>query len=818
MMMDSVTTKCTSVRVTWALLGLALTSVGLASGHWTQAASSQPLSSLSYLSDTHNQSTESSLVTEFNGNSSHTDHFKLLKEDGTSVLVGARNIIYNLSLPDLQEYTEQRIHWSCSAEDLTSCDLKGKGAEDCQNYIRVLSVISEGRLLVCGTNCYNPLCRHYLLDGAGHYQVEAQFSGKGYAPYDPVHNSTSLYTSGNLFAATVADFSGTDSLIIKNNLRTEQYDYKHLNAPDFVSSLEDEDHVYFFFREAAVEFMNCGKAIFSRVARVCKNDEGGSNRFRNRWTSFLKTRLNCSVPGEYPFYFDEIQSTSNFFPDPLDDKIFYAVFTTSPNSILGSAVCRFSLSNLHESFNGNFKNQERVNSNWLPMSAGQVPSPRPGQCYNDSLSIPENSLHFIKNNCLMDQPVISRPMAPVLVKFGDGELLTRIAAQRAVSDVNNNVYDVLYMGTNRGRVIKALVRADKPDMETSIIEAEIQIFSETVPVLNLLIADEDPAEARLIILSADNVKSIPLESCGERTLCLDCMTSVTCAWDMVSASCVSHRGQDKRRLVHYQHQCPVVVEPEPETTTIVHDIVETEETTVMPVVEDQEDAAQDDAEDSDSLLLSSTFPPELHPSTLSCPSCVCTCPTSAPLPTLVATPYIMDNITTNEDNEDEDDTSEGIHQESEAIVVQDFRSVEKLDEFSSPLRVESEVTSSSKQESLVVLTLTKAVTIAVVTGLACLVLGFLSGFFISRLCSHKSSASVTSSNVSLVKPCPLDKPVNVDSGYTTPTNCDNNNSNKNINIIMNGNQSKPSNSVSSKLERTKMSCTGTLQKVKRVYL
>ena len=153
----------------------------------------------------------------------------------------------------------QRIHWSCSAEDKAACDLKGKGPEDCQNYIRVLSAISELRLLVCGTNCYNPLCRHYLMDGEGRYQVEAEFSGKGYAPYDPTHNSTSLYTSDNLFAATVADFSGTDSLIIKNNLRTEQYDYKHLNAPDFVSSLEDEDHVYFFFRESAVEFMNCGK-------------------------------------------------------------------------------------------------------------------------------------------------------------------------------------------------------------------------------------------------------------------------------------------------------------------------------------------------------------------------------------------------------------------------------------------------------------------------------------------------------------------------------------------------------------------------------
>ena len=87
---------------------------------------------------------------------------------------------------------------------------------------------------------------------------------------------------GSLYAATVADFSATDSLIIKNQLRTEQYDYMHLNSPDFVGALEDEEHVYFFFREAAVEFMNCGKAVYSRVARVCKNDEGGSHKFANR--------------------------------------------------------------------------------------------------------------------------------------------------------------------------------------------------------------------------------------------------------------------------------------------------------------------------------------------------------------------------------------------------------------------------------------------------------------------------------------------------------------------------------------------------------
>ena len=38
----------------------------------------------------------------------------------------------------------------------------------------------------------------------------------------------------------------------------------------------------------------------------------------------------------------------------------------------------------------------------------QVPKPRPGRCYNQSTTLPESSLHFIKNHCLMDAPVPSR--------------------------------------------------------------------------------------------------------------------------------------------------------------------------------------------------------------------------------------------------------------------------------------------------------------------------------------------------------------------------------------------------------------------------
>lgn len=49
------------------------------------------------------------------------------------------------------------------------------------------------------------------------------------------------------------------------------------------------------------------QVVYSRVARVCKNDRGGPHRFKKRWTSFLKSRLNCSVSGEFPFYFNEIR-------------------------------------------------------------------------------------------------------------------------------------------------------------------------------------------------------------------------------------------------------------------------------------------------------------------------------------------------------------------------------------------------------------------------------------------------------------------------------------------------------------------------------
>ena len=71
---------------------------------------------------------------------------------------------------------------------------------------------------------------------------------------------------------------------------------------------------------------------FSRIARVCKKDTGGPHKFKYKWTTFLKTRLNCSAPGDTPFYFNDIQATTNFIQDG-QDTVVYGVFNTPDNAI-----------------------------------------------------------------------------------------------------------------------------------------------------------------------------------------------------------------------------------------------------------------------------------------------------------------------------------------------------------------------------------------------------------------------------------------------------------------------------------------------------
>uniref|UniRef100_A0A182ITG7 Semaphorin-1A n=1 Tax=Anopheles atroparvus TaxID=41427 RepID=A0A182ITG7_ANOAO len=450
-----------------------------------------------------------------------------------------------------------RLSWYSSDDDIKMCIVKGKDEDLCQNYIRVLAIPSQGTLMSCGTNAFRPLCRIYSING-NNYTYESEKPGQAMCPYDPTHNSTAVFVDNELYSGTVADFSGLDPIIYREHLQTEQYDSLSLNAPNFVGSFTQADFVYFFFRETAVEFINCGKSIFSRVARVCKWDKGGPNRLKNRWTSYLKSRLNCSMPGDFPFYFDEIQSTSNLVEGRYghaNSKLIYGVFSTAPNAIAGSAICAFSLQDISDTFEGNFKEQSGLNSNWLPVNPLNVPDPRPGSCHNDSRMLPDLTLNFKKTHSLMDETVPAFFGSPILTRVSTMYRFTAIAVDPQIKTPGGKTYDVVFVGTDHGKILKTVnaESADSNKKVTSVVIEEIDALQTNEPIRTLEIVrttqydtpkDGSYDDGKLIIVTDTTVLAIKLHRCSSEkiTSCSECVAlqDPYCAWDKIVGKCRSH--------------------------------------------------------------------------------------------------------------------------------------------------------------------------------------------------------------------------------------------------------------------------------------
>ncbi|XP_034835774.1 semaphorin-1A-like [Maniola hyperantus] len=487
---------------------------------------------------------------QFVGNTTGPNHFRILDKDDFSILVGGRSMVYNLSLYDLSENVEQRLEWQSTDAHRELCQLKGKSADDCQNYLRV-ATRAHGRLLVCGTNAFKPMCRRYARHPPNHHLEE--FDGTGRCPYNPQHNSTAIFTDGQLYTATAADFSGSEPLIYREPVRTEHSDLRLLNDPSFVGAVSSTSHVYFFYRETAVEYMNCGKAVYSRVARVCLNDKGGPHPFNDRWTSFLKARLNCSIPGEYPFYFDEIQATTEIIngiygSGSSRNDIVYAVFTTPQNAIGGSAVCAFAMRDILDAFEGPFKGQKSMNSNWLPLPKEKVPHPQPGACVEDSRTLSDSAINFIKTHPLMNRGVPSFLARPILIKVSLQYRFSAIAIHPQVQSMNGNKYDVMYVGTDDGRVIKAVnVASNEGVFDSSMDEysrnpvrtaviSEVQVLPPGVPIKQMHVA---LTTEKLIVASGDMIKAVTLSHCTNSQSCRECVAlqDPHCAWDSKQQQC-----------------------------------------------------------------------------------------------------------------------------------------------------------------------------------------------------------------------------------------------------------------------------------------
>ncbi|XP_039215311.1 semaphorin-6D isoform X8 [Crotalus tigris] len=489
--------------------------------------------------------------------SQHKLDFQLMLKIRDTLYIAGRDQVYTVNLNDIPKgevVPSKKLTWRSKQQDRENCAMKGKHKDECHNFIKVFVPRNDEMVFVCGTNAFNPMCRYYRLNTL-EYDGE-EISGLARCPFDAKQTNVALFADGKLYSATVADFLASDAVIYRSMgdgsaLRTIKYDSKWIKEPHFLHAIEYGNFVYFFFREIAVEHNNLGKAVYSRVARICKNDMGGSQRvLEKHWTSFLKARLNCSVPGDSFFYFDVLQSITDIIEISGVPTV-VGVFTTQLNSIPGSAVCAFNMEDIEKVFKGRFKEQKTPDSVWTAVPEDKVPRPRPGCCakhgpaeaYKTSIDFPDETLSFIKSHPLMDSAVPSVIEEPWFTKTRVRYRLTAIAVDRSAGPYQN--YTVIFVGSEAGMVLKILAKTKAFSLNDSILLEEIDAYNhakcngdgeEDKKVISLQLDKEHHV---LFIAFSSCIIRIPLSRCERHGSCKKtCIASRDpyCGW-LAHGSC-----------------------------------------------------------------------------------------------------------------------------------------------------------------------------------------------------------------------------------------------------------------------------------------
>uniref|UniRef100_A0A4W5RRX7 Sema domain, immunoglobulin domain (Ig), short basic domain, secreted, (semaphorin) 3B n=1 Tax=Hucho hucho TaxID=62062 RepID=A0A4W5RRX7_9TELE len=398
----------------------------------------------------------------------------LLDEERGRLFVGARNFLLSLSLDNIAKQ-EHKIYWPAPVDWREECNWAGKDINtDCVNYVKIVHHYNRTHLYACGTGAFHPTCAFVevgqkMEDYVFRIDPSKVEDGKGKSPYDPRHPAASVLIGDELYAGVATDLMGRDFTIFRSlggrpSIRTEQHDSRWLNEPKFVGSFwvpesenPDDDKIFFFFRETAVEAQGLGKSTYSRIGQLCRNDMGGQRSLVNKWTTFLKTRLICSVPGSdgSDTYFDELRDVFLLQTRDRKNPLVYTVFSTSSSVFKGSAVCIYTMNDIRRAFLGPFAHKEGPNYQWVPFQ-GKVPYPRPGMCpsktfgsFESTKGFPDDVIQFARHHPLMFNPVYPLNRRPVFLRTNVDYSFTQIAVDRV--GAADGQYDVMFIGANEKR-------------------------------------------------------------------------------------------------------------------------------------------------------------------------------------------------------------------------------------------------------------------------------------------------------------------------------------------------------------------------------
>ncbi|NXO49701.1 SEM3D protein, partial [Aramus guarauna] len=507
----------------------------------------------------------------------------LVDEDRAWLMVGAKNHIFLLHL-DHPSREPEKIFWPASKEQVEHCQLAGKDVEtECANFIRLLQPFNRSHVFACGTGSYQPVCAFIQLGARGkgpgtppmRLVTHSLESGRGRCPYSPREPFTGLLMDGELYSGTSSDFMGSSAAFFRtwvhgaeqSYIRTEQNQDHWLHEPAFVGAYAipdtynpHDDKVYIFFREMAMEAGQWERRhIHARVARVCKVSH---QRPAGRWTGCAKgipvtPRVPCMTPGLTGQRGHGCARAWSLRSGRDPDS------PTLPRSgvFSGSAVCVYSMAAVRAAFSGPFAHKEGFDYRWVEYK-GRVPYPRPGTCPSETYDpllqstkdFPDEVISFMRTHQLMWEPVYPQGRQPVLVRVNVPYRLRRLLVHRL--ELESRHYDVLFLGTDEGKVLKVGLAGGVSHGTEVISLEEIGVTKVPSPILDMKLS---PKRQELFVSSTHGLLQLSLYRCElYGKTCTDCCLARDpyCTWD--SRTCAPHLLTKKRRA-----RCQDVLKSDP---------------------------------------------------------------------------------------------------------------------------------------------------------------------------------------------------------------------------------------------------------------
>ena len=245
-------------------------------------------------------------------------HYFKLVESGTRT--GPSFVAYGVDtirFENLKNRDDTTIEWSARPEDAENCKFDEENPDEiCRNHINIVERWNKrGHFLVCGTNARKPKCRIYDLSSdepladiqakAMETEMDAPMTQAEPGKSIKVEFVKNSVKKNFMFFAKELEKGGAlsrttpsgDSFSAEGFLALKDGALSSFGSVRFIKMIDLEEHVMIFFTEV----LSDGETA-SRVATICKNDDGGSlSVLTKKFTTFIKTTLSCPVKDDFSF-------------------------------------------------------------------------------------------------------------------------------------------------------------------------------------------------------------------------------------------------------------------------------------------------------------------------------------------------------------------------------------------------------------------------------------------------------------------------------------------------------------------------------------